>query len=100
MPIMGILSASETICSGYCVFITTVCEGLTPLVRGAGGLPFVFATRREAECDIVDTMQIRLNEFIAGERDFEDAITVEEYVVEVSVLRDGRVLCADGQIFE
>jgi hypothetical protein len=33
-----------------------------------------------------------------GERDFDDAITVEEYVVEVEVRPDGRVVTADGHV--
>jgi hypothetical protein len=40
----------------------------------------------------------RLQEFMDGQRDFDDAITVEEYVVEVDVLPDGSVVDADVKI--
>ena len=44
-------------------------------------------------------MMTRLQEFIEGERDFEDAITVEEYVVAVDVLPDGTIMDTDGNRF-
>jgi hypothetical protein len=59
----------------------------------------LFATRRKAELEIVDLLQVRLQEFIDAERDFDDAITVEEYVVEVDVLPDGSILTEDGSVF-
>ena len=42
----------------------------------------------------------RLQEFLAGQRDFDDATVTEEYVVEVDVLSDGSVVCEDGRVFE
>lgn len=39
---------------------------------------------------------IRLQEFLDGERDFDDALTLEEYVVDVVVLADGRIVDANG----
>jgi len=36
-------------------------------------------------------MMIGLQDFIDGERELDDAMTVEEYVVEVDVLPDGSV---------
>jgi hypothetical protein len=41
----------------------------------------------------------RLQEFLDGERDFDDAITVEEYVVPVTLLADGSVVDEDGRRF-
>lgn len=84
---------------GYCVYIDAVVDGPAPAVRDEKGLPCWFATRFEAEREIADNMITRLSEFIAGERDFEDALTVEEYVVEVDVLADGSVLDAAGNVF-
>ena len=83
---------------GFCIFIDNVCEGSVPSVR-EGERVCVFATRREAELEIVDFLQTRLREFIDGERDFEDAITIEEYIVEVDVLPDGSILTEDGSVF-
>ncbi len=83
----------------YCIFIDTLLEGTVPSVRGDKDLPCVFTTRVDAEREIADNMMTRLQEFIDGEREFEDAMTVEEYVVEVQVLPDGSVHDAEGNHF-
>ena len=59
----------------------------------------VFATEAEAQREIVDNAIIRLEQFLNGERDFDDAMTVEEYVVPVDVLPDGAIVDADGNVF-
>lgn len=92
---------------GYCIFINTVFEGALPSVRGispdegvnARDGMWIFRTELEAQREIADGMMTRLQEFLDGERDFEDAITVEEYVVEVDVCPDGSVLDRDGNCF-
>jgi hypothetical protein len=76
----------------FCVLIDTVFEGTVPAVRDGDDLPCVFETRVEAEREIADNIITRLQEFLDGERDFEDAMTVEEYVAEVVVLPDGSVV--------
>ena len=83
----------------FCIYITTVCEGPVPSVRDGNGKPFVFKTEIEAQREIADNAITRLQEFIDGERDFEDAMTVEEYVVPVDVLPDGSITDADGNHF-
>jgi len=67
--------------SGYTIWIDTVCEGSVPAVLDEDGKPVVFVTEREAQIEIVDQLMTRLQEFLDGDRDFEDAMTVEEYVV-------------------
>jgi hypothetical protein len=84
---------------GFCIFINAVFEGIVPSVRGDNDLPFIFATRVEAEREIADNMITRHQEFIDGERDFENAMTVEEYVDEVIVLPDGSVTDMNGKHF-
>jgi hypothetical protein len=92
---------------GFCIFINTVFEGALPSVRGfspddgvnARDGIWIFETELEAQREIADGMMTRLQEFLDGERDFEDAITVEEYVVEVDVCPDGSVLDRDGNCF-
>ena len=42
---------------------------------------------------------MRLRQFLDGERDFEDAITVEEYVVPVTVNPDGTIIDDQGRRF-
>ncbi len=44
-------------------------------------------------------MMTRIRQFLDGDRDFEDAITVEEYVVPVSVRPDGTISDEDGNCF-
>ena len=84
---------------GFCIFINTLCEGSVPSVRGESDRPFVFDSRLEAEREIADFAITRLQEFLEGDRDFDDAMTVEEYVVEVDVLPDGSILTEDGGHF-
>lgn len=92
---------------GYCIFINTVFQGPVPSVRGnspddSANAPeriCVFPSELDAQREIADAMMIRLQEFIDGERDFDDAMTVEEYVVEVDVCPDGTVVDADGNRF-
>jgi hypothetical protein len=81
----------EATTTAYCIFIDTLVEGSVPSVHDDKGMPCVFATRVEAEREIADNMITRLQEFIDGERDFDDAMTVEEYVEEVNVLPDGSI---------
>ena len=84
---------------GFCIYITTVCEGSVPSVRDAQGLPCVFKTEVEAQREIADFVMTRLQEFIDGHRDFEAAMTVEEYIVPVDVYPDGSVVDETGNRF-
>lgn len=83
---------------GFCIFISTICEGHTPSMSD-DGKPWVFKTEFEAQCEIVEFTMTRMQEFLDGERDFEDAIQTEEYVVKVTVLPDGSVVDEDGNRF-
>jgi len=92
---------------GYCIFIDTVFQGAVPAVTeieptdpcGAPERICVFPTKVEAQREIADFMMTRLQQFLDGERDFDDAVTVEEYVVEVEVFPDGKIVDADGNCF-
>jgi hypothetical protein len=92
---------------GYCIFIDTVFQGPVPSVTEIGSTDLsnapeqicVFSTELEAQREIVDCMMTRLQQFLDGERDFDDAITVEEYIVEVEVLPDGKIVDANGNRF-
>ena len=83
---------------GFCIYINTFCQGPVPVVSDENGY-VVFATELEAQREIVDKLQICLNQFLDGERDYEDAITVEEYVVPVTVHSDGTITDEDGRRF-
>jgi sulfur carrier protein ThiS len=60
----------------------------------------VFATSAEAECEIGDFSMTKLQEFMEGERDFDDASTIEEFVEEVQVTPDRTVVDLDGRVIE
>ena len=85
--------------SGFCIYINTLCQGPVPIWTDGEGRCVVLATEREAQLEIVDDLQLRLEQFLAGERDFDDAITVEEYVVPVTVHPDGVITDEDGNCF-
>ena len=82
----------------FCIFISALLEGAVPSVRGEQGLPFLFETERDAQREIVDNAMLRMQEFLDGEREFEDAMTLEEYVVAVSVQEDGTITDLDGVV--
>jgi hypothetical protein len=89
----------EATSTAYCIFIDAFLEGTVPSVRDGNDVPCVFTTRVEAEREIADNLITRLREFLDGDRDFDDAMMVEEYVVEVGVLPDGTIVDPHGNHF-
>lgn len=85
--------------AGYCIYITTICDGPVPIERNERGYPVVYETEIEAQKSIAEDTVERLHQFLADEREFDDAMTVEEYVVPVTVLPDGSVVDEDGGHF-
>ena len=84
---------------GFCLMIDTVFEGTVPSLLGEDSKAWVFATQVEAEREIAELAITRLQEFLDGERDFDDAMTVEEYVVEVTILENGIAVDGHGRRF-
>lgn len=83
----------------YAIFINTVCEGTVPAWYDGNNLPVTYATEREAQLEMIDDLQERLRQFIAGEREFDDAITVEDFILPVAVWPDGSISLEDGSVF-
>ena len=83
----------------FCIYVNTMGEASVPAVRDARGLPCVFKTEVEAQREIADHLITRLQEFVSGERDYEDAMTVEEFIVPVDLNPDGSIVDADGNCF-
>ncbi len=77
---------------GFCIYIDTFCQGAVPVVSEGEGKFVVFETELEAQKEIVDNQMTRLQQFLDGEREYEDAISVEEYVVAVEVQPDGSLI--------
>jgi hypothetical protein len=70
-----------------------------PVVSNGEGKYVVFATELAAQREIVDNLLLHLQQFLDGERDFDDAVTVEEYVVRVTVFPDGTIRDGTGNCF-
>jgi len=85
--------------TGFCIYINTFCQGPVPLVSDENGY-VVFETELEAQKEIADYQMTRLQQFLDGEREFEDAIETEEYVVPVTVQPDGKIVDEDGRCFD
>ena len=90
--------ASTNLRDGFCIYINTFCQGPVPVVSDDNG-HVVFATELEAQKEIVDNQMTRLQQFLDGEREYEDAIEVEEYVVPVTVHPDGKIFDEAGNCF-
>ena len=84
---------------GYCIYVNTVLEGPRPVERDGQGFPFTYPTLLEAQHVIAEDTIERIRQFSIGEREFDDAMTVEEYIVEVDVQPDGSVCDESGQCF-
>lgn len=83
----------------FCIYINSFCEGPIPLWRDSNDLPVVYATRVEAEREIAEDLIDRLRDFLAGELEFEEAMDIEEFIVEVSVFPDGSITDEDDNYF-
>jgi hypothetical protein len=90
--------APENLRDGFCIYINTFCQGPVPVVSDDDGY-VVFTTELEAQKEIVDNQIPRLQQFLDGEREYEDAIEVEEYVVPVTVHPDGKIVDEDSNCF-
>ena len=63
------------------------------------GYPVVYGTELEAQREIADHHLTLIYEFLDGERDFDDAMTVEDFILPVDVWPDGRISTGDGRLF-
>jgi phosphatidylserine decarboxylase len=91
--------SSPNLRTGFCIYIDTFFQGPVPTVSDGDDKYVVFETELEAQKEIADNAMIRLQQFLDGERDFDDAITVEEYVVPVTVHPDGIITDEAGNCF-
>ncbi len=84
---------------GYSLLIQRVGEGLVPFERNGKGLPVVYATLQEAQRVYVEGIIKRLQQFLVSEREFCDALTIEEYIAAVEIYGDRCVGDEDGNMF-
>jgi len=85
--------------SAFAIFTETVCDGLVPAWRDENGLPVTYATERKAQIEIAEMLIEHLYQFIAGERDFADALSTEDFILPVDVWPDGTIQIEDGRRF-
>jgi hypothetical protein len=85
--------------SGYAIFCPTVFQGTMPACYDETDYPVVFPTELEAQREIADTQLTRIQEFLDGQRDYEDAITTDEFVLPVDVWPDGSISIGGGRIY-
>ena len=91
--------SSTTLRNGFCIYVNFFFQGPAPVLSDGDDKYVVFETELEAQKEIVDNQMIRLQQFLDGERDYEDAISVEEYVVPVTVHPDGKIVDEAGNCF-
>ena len=85
--------------AGFCIYTDTVCHGAVPAELDDKGNAIVYSTVTKAQRVIAENTIERLMQFLEGEREFEDAMTVEACVVDVNVFPDGSITDAAGNIF-
>jgi len=70
-----------------------------PVVIDGEAKYVVIETELDAQKEIADCAMTRIQQFLDGERDFNDAMTVEEYAVPVTVHPDGSITDEVGNCF-
>ena len=88
--------SNQPIRTGFAIFCPTVFQGTMPACY-EGDYPLAFATELEAQREIADNQLTRIPQFLDGERDFDDAITTDEFVLPVSIWPDGSISTANGR---
>lgn len=86
---MRTVESSST--TAYAIFVNSLCDGPVPVEFDATGKPVLYPTLDAAQRVIAEDTIDRLHEFLAGEREFEDAINPEEYPCAVECLPDGSI---------
>src|SRR5688572_22041943 len=76
----------------FAIFTHTFFQGMVPAwYDDETGLPVVYETDVEAQREIAEFMITVLQQFLAGERDFEDASVTGDFVLRVDVHPDGTI---------
>ena len=85
--------------SAYAIFTQTLCDGLVPVWHDESNLPVTYPTELEAQREIAEDLMEQLRQFLDGSREFDDAITTEDFILAVQVWPDGRISTEDGRTF-
>jgi len=90
--------SNQPIRSGFAIFCPTVFQGIMPACYEEDH-PVVFATEVEAQREIADNQLIRIQQFLDGQRDFDDAINTDEFVLPVDVWPNGNISTEGGRLY-
>jgi hypothetical protein len=90
--------SKQPVRTGFAIFCPTVFQGTMPACY-ENDFPVVFSTELEAQREIADHQLIRIQQFLDGERDFDDAITTDEFVLPVDVWPDSSISTAGGRVY-
>ena len=61
--------------------------------------PFTHANEREAQIEIAEMLVLRLEQFVAGEREFDDARSTSDFILPVNIWPDGSIETERGRRF-
>lgn len=85
--------------AAFAIFEDTLFQGMMPTWRDETGFPVTYPTEREAQIEIAEMLIEHLHQFIAGERDFDDARTTGDFILPVKAWPDGTIETDDGRRF-
>ncbi|MFT4688556.1 MAG: hypothetical protein ACI9OD_000754 [Limisphaerales bacterium] len=93
------MTRESILSDGFGIYIDTVFQGPVPVVSDGNGFAIIYRTELAAHREIASHAIVQLEEFLRNEREFEDAIIVEEYIVPVTVCGNGRMADSMGNTF-
>lgn len=95
----SVLDNRKPVRTGFAIFTRTICEGLVPAWYDESNFPVVYTTELDAQREIADDLMEHLQQFLVGEREFDDAISVDDFILPVDVWPDGSISTEDGSTF-
>lgn len=93
------MAEPEKVRHGFCIYVDTFFQGPVPVECENDKRFVVYDTLLEAQREIADVLITRLQEFLDGHRDFDDAVEIEDYILEVDLYSDGSIIDEDGRRF-
>jgi hypothetical protein len=73
-----------------------VCEGVVPAWRDERGFPVIYESEKEAQREVAELLLGQLQDFLDGNRDFDDALTTNDFILPVDVWPDGSISTENG----
>src|SRR5450759_2897919 len=83
----------------FAIFQDTICEGVIPAWHDERGWPVTYETEKDAQREIAELLIGQLDDFLDGNREFEDAITTGDFILSVDVWPDGSISTESGLLF-